>query len=579
MNRTVLISKSVSCVFCLAIVLASSLFFPCPSPGFTVGVGDTFPDFTLSNNLSPEDLEYLGIEGRDSFGLGDLPHSIAVIELLNVYCHTCRLQVPVFNALMAELMNDEVLRDKVTVLGITVGNSEQEVVDFKRDFGARYPIVADSNKSVYTELGAFGGTPQTYITVKEGGEWFVIDYHAGAVKSHERYLRKIKSVFRRELVGTDLGFRAPPFELNYGGEVLTNARFQGKRVLLYFPSGRSFPLEGDMREQGRQAEILRDIVTELGADLIVVGFLSEVLSEGARGKLAGERIYLAEDKRGEVISRYEVGQGPQVFFLNESGRIVFKGEYILLQTARKIVLGETFELKPNLAEEEIKARVSAGMEESAGKIGELVSHTLENGEQIFVGLPSEGDSESPLFAKVVSKLSVCDVCHDIHFIYILDQEGTIIDFVPIHLTKYGNTLWTSQDTKYLKSRIKGTSIFSSIPFNPKVDAVSTATMSSSLIFEGLNEGKQVFADATDYGFRASHWRSQCFANICLVKKALAEQGPEVLGDVRPGEALTGLLEACFPEGGVPECPLEGSYLLLGEDVLCSNHGMNVEGCP
>ena len=154
-----------------------------------------------------------------------------------------------------------------------------------------------------------------------------------------------------------------------------------------------------------------------------------------------------------------------------------------------------------------------------------------------------------------------------------------MDFVPIHLTKYGNTLWTSQDTKYLKSRIKGTSIFSSIPFNPKVDAVSTATMSSSLIFEGVNEGKQVFADATDYGFRASYWRSQCFANICLIKKALAEQGPEVLRNVRPGEALTGLLEGRFPEGGVPECTLEGSYLLLGEDVLCSNHVMNLEGCP
>lgn len=34
-------------------------------------------------------------------------------------------------------------------------------------------------------------------------------------------------------------------------------------------------------------------------------------------------------------------------------------------------------------------------------------------------------------AKVVSRPPPCDVCHDIHFIYVFDSTGKILQFVPL----------------------------------------------------------------------------------------------------------------------------------------------------
>ena len=101
---------------------------------------------------------------------------------------------------------------------------------------------------------------------------------------------------------------------------------------------------------------------------------------------------------------------------------------------------------------------------------------------------------------MVSKYSICDVCHDIHYYCILDQNGYLVSFHPLHITKYGNVPWNQKDIEKMNSRILGKNIFKNLVFDPYVDAVSQATMSSYLVFDGLIEIKTVLKDFKENGF-------------------------------------------------------------------------------
>ena len=158
-----------------------------------VKVGDPFPPFKLTSNLTPEEQESLNLPAAKTISLEQFTSEILIIELLNVYCHTCQLQVPIFNQLWGTIQADTMLEPKVAILGITVGNNAREVVRFQKSFKPQYPILADPDKEVFNCLGNLKGTPQTYILKKDlSGEWYIQYHHLGAVSSPETYLRKIQ---------------------------------------------------------------------------------------------------------------------------------------------------------------------------------------------------------------------------------------------------------------------------------------------------------------------------------------------------------------------------------------------------
>jgi len=106
---------------------------------------------------------------------------------------------------------------------------------------------------------------------------------------------------------------------------------------------------------------------------------------------------------------------------------------------------------------------------------------------VFRGARTDKGMREILYAKLISRKPTCDVCHGIHFIVTFDRMGTIKDFFPVHLTKYGNVNWSAADVDLMKNKIEGRSLQQHKTFNPKVDAVSMATMSSALIYNSLNK--------------------------------------------------------------------------------------------
>jgi thiol-disulfide isomerase/thioredoxin len=102
------------------------------------------------------------------------------------------------------------------------------------------------------------------------------------------------------------------------------------------------------------------------------------------------------------------------------------------------------------------------------------------------------EGKKVLFIRKIYRPTVCDVCHDVHFWYSFDSNGTITHFFPIYLTKAYNQEWTEKDLQMFNQRIINRSITESFEFNPEMDAVTSATITSSLIFDTMNKSNNLF---------------------------------------------------------------------------------------
>jgi hypothetical protein len=176
--------------------------------------------------------------------------------------------------------------------------------------------------------------------------------------------------------------------------------------------------------------------------------------------------------------------------LNET-RAVLQYELALIKKQKGTVYkGDS--LKPPLTEEQLLAKMKQGMEASGGKVLHMKKIPLKDGDWIYAGKVDFGNHQKDLFSKLASRRAVCDICHDTFFIYTFDTEGKVAEIMPIQVTKNDNLDWTEEDIQKLRERTLGRSILKPFPFDPGVDSVSGATITSALIFEALDKGKEIY---------------------------------------------------------------------------------------
>ena len=177
-------------------------------------------------------------------------------------------------------------------------------------------------------------------------------------------------------------------------------------------------------------------------------------------------------------------------FVNEVRKVAAGDVQQLLGDTRKAELPPRAwkKLVPPISEAQIESLVLKSMERAGyGSVG-LYSVQLPDGESVYIGESNRGK----VFSRVISRLPVCDVCHSVHFILTLNSRGQIVDFDAIYVTKYWNEVWSEEEVDQMRRRLLGLSALEEREFDPEVDAVSTATMSSSLIFDSLDKTGPVF---------------------------------------------------------------------------------------
>jgi hypothetical protein len=168
----------------------------------------------------------------------------------------------------------------------------------------------------------------------------------------------------------------------------------------------------------------------------------------------------------------------------------FYGDVELLSRAR-VLLGQRGD-QPEAPEEEggrggtarqaqDEVRVQAFLSRVAGEAVSLEPVDLPGGHRVYRALGANG-APTGLYARIATRAPVCDLCHRIRFLFAFDDEGVARAFEPVYLTKFGNELWSAEDGAKFSSRLAGRKM-DEIAFSPEVDAVTSATMSSALIYD------------------------------------------------------------------------------------------------
>jgi hypothetical protein len=160
---------------------------------------------------------------------------------------------------------------------------------------------------------------------------------------------------------------------------------------------------------------------------------------------------------------------------------------------------ETVKEKTGLSPAEIEAKAEELLSDLADSDIQVKKVELRQGGIVY-SARSENDGEPfHFFAVVVDRTVPCDECHDAQFIYVFDQTGRIVGFAPLSVYKLNNEPWSDDDVAKMRSRVVGRRVFDPKPFDPSVDAVTSATITSSVIFDSLSKAGAVFEELSRRG--------------------------------------------------------------------------------
>lgn len=109
-------------------------------------VGKKGPEFDLPMLRSDETLSSKDLEGHP-----------VVVNFWASWCVPCREEAPALQAAWEKYESTG-----VRIVGVNVQDSEQDAADFVEEFGLTYPIVRDTNLSLWTKLGV-RGLPETFF--------------------------------------------------------------------------------------------------------------------------------------------------------------------------------------------------------------------------------------------------------------------------------------------------------------------------------------------------------------------------------------------------------------------------------
>lgn len=151
-----------------------------------------------------------------------------------------------------------------------------------------------------------------------------------------------------------------------------------------------------------------------------------------------------------------------------------------------------------LSDSELMKKIRQSLAIMGEELNEIKKIELPNLGTVYAGILKK--SKRPVFARVVARKIPCVDCHDVFFIYSFDDEGRFLQFVPISISKLYNEEWDEKDIRKIQNHFKGKSLLEDIPFHPKVDAVTSATISSKLIFDSISRTRLVIKKLIDLGY-------------------------------------------------------------------------------
>lgn len=200
-------------------------------------------------------------------------------------------------------------------------------------------------------------------------------------------------------------------------------------------------------------------------------------------------VFLQRREQHWLLADYHLG-------LQDDSALVARVE-ALVEGRTEVVRTDTAEERGDyhpplgLSETQQQERAAAFLSRLAGETLRVVTIDVPEYGRVYQALGAD-DAPRGVFARIASRDPICDICHAVHFLFAFDAAGMVLGFEPIHVTKYANETWSDEDAARLNQRLRERSM-AGLVFNPAVDAVSRATMSSALIFNEVRRAASVVA--------------------------------------------------------------------------------------
>jgi len=212
-------------------------------------------------------------------------------------------------------------------------------------------------------------------------------------------------------------------------------------------------------------------------------------------------IYVLRDAPGEVgvVAGTHLGEDPDMDSLFDYFTYLLTADSAEFKDLAPEQSAVATRLVPPQSEADVAAKAENAFAELGSELKDFRRLELPSGRWVYSASLVRNGERQPVFAEVTSRSAICDVCHNVHFIYLFDRQGLVLAFVPLHLTKYGNVEWNDAEITFFTRHVVGRPLAGSWNFDPAADAVSSATMTSAIIFNSLDAGRQLLEELRSQG--------------------------------------------------------------------------------
>jgi len=214
-------------------------------------------------------------------------------------------------------------------------------------------------------------------------------------------------------------------------------------------------------------------------------------------------LFIRRTESGLLVAQIKIGliKEPEVI-LKEIKEALTADWNALLKRPKDLSLQQAKAQKLLLRynENELLKKAHESMLNPKWKVLRVTKVNLPDGEGIYVGEIQDGRQNFYLFAKLSSRAPTCDICHATHFLFTFNDQGMIINFLPLQVTKLNNLPWDEKEIERMKKRLVGRSILQPVDFDPQVDAISSATMTAALIVDSINKAKSLYEGLKSKGY-------------------------------------------------------------------------------
>ncbi len=155
-------------------------------------VGSPMPAIELPMLNNPADLQYLGLSaGGKFFRINQVKAKLVILQIYSMYCPYCQAEAPNVNRLYATIENSPALKDKIKVIGIGAGNTQFEIITYKKKYAVVLPLVPDDDFKIHKIVGEVRTPYFIAVKLNDGGKTEVIYSRLGALGNVDQFLGQL----------------------------------------------------------------------------------------------------------------------------------------------------------------------------------------------------------------------------------------------------------------------------------------------------------------------------------------------------------------------------------------------------